>query len=271
MPAGRRATPGFRAEAASGAAMAGKVGYRARVIDWLREHARRAERIVSVCSGALLLAEAGLLDGRRATSHWLALDGLAAFGAEPTGERVVVVGKFITAAGVSSGIDMGPTLVGRVAGDEQAQGVQLGTEYGPRPPYDAGSPQKAPAEIVEESSAPGAGSSSGRRGQSQVEQALGGLHDLGLDPLGVLRQQVPLVGRGIPAARPVRQVGAHVPDTHPDRPQAGQHLRRVEVPAAVPAVPAALVAADRPDKADILAIPQCGLTEPAIPETFWIV
>ncbi|MGW4565985.1 DJ-1/PfpI family protein [Streptomyces sp. NPDC004561] len=120
------------------------------LLDWLRTADATSTWTTSVCTGSLLLAAAGLLEGRRATSHWLALGTLAEFGAEPTGERVVTDGKFITAAGVSSGIDMGLTLVGRVAGDEYAQLVQLGTEYDPRPPYDAGSPHKAPAALVEE-------------------------------------------------------------------------------------------------------------------------
>ncbi|OBQ48798.1 glutamine amidotransferase [Streptomyces sp. H-KF8] len=119
------------------------------LLGWLRTASAASTWTTSVCTGSLLLAAAGLLEGRRATSHWLALDGLAAFGAEPTGERVVTDGKFITAAGVSSGIDMGLTLVGRAAGDEHAQLVQLGTEYDPQPPYDAGSPRKAPAAIVD--------------------------------------------------------------------------------------------------------------------------
>ncbi|MEU1039709.1 DJ-1/PfpI family protein [Streptomyces sp. NPDC005551] len=119
------------------------------LLDWLRTADATSTWTTSVCTGSLLLAAAGLLAGRRATSHWLALDGLAAFGVVPTGERVVTDGKFITAAGVSAGIDMGLTLVGRVAGDEQARMVQLGTEYDPQPPYDAGSPRKAPAELVD--------------------------------------------------------------------------------------------------------------------------
>ncbi|WP_127355176.1 DJ-1/PfpI family protein [Actinacidiphila soli] len=120
------------------------------LLGWLRSADATSTWTTSVCTGSLLLAAAGLLKGRRATSHWLALDVLAVFGAEPTGERVVADGKFITAAGVSSGIDMGLTLVGRVAGDEYAQAVQLGTEYDPQPPYDAGSPRKAPAALVAE-------------------------------------------------------------------------------------------------------------------------
>ncbi|MFF1463888.1 DJ-1/PfpI family protein [Streptomyces sp. NPDC058330] len=120
------------------------------LLDWLRTADTTSTWTTSVCSGSLLLAAAGLLTGRRATSHWLALDLLETYGADPTGERVVTDGKYVTAAGVSSGIDMGLTLLGRIAGDTHAQAVQLLTEYDPQPPYDAGSPLKAPAELVEE-------------------------------------------------------------------------------------------------------------------------
>ncbi|MGW7047392.1 DJ-1/PfpI family protein [Streptomyces avermitilis] len=120
------------------------------LLDWLRAADATSTWTTSVCTGSLLLAAAGLLEGRRATSHWLALDLLDRFGAVPTGERVVFDGKYVTAAGVSSGIDMGLALLGRIAGDEHAQAVQLLTEYDPQPPYDAGSPQKAPAHLVEE-------------------------------------------------------------------------------------------------------------------------
>ncbi|GAA3899566.1 DJ-1/PfpI family protein [Streptomyces lannensis] len=119
------------------------------LLGWLRSADATSTWTTSVCTGSLLLAAAGLLQGRRATSHWLALDALGGFGAQPTGERVVFDGKYVTAAGVSSGIDMGLTLLGRIAGDEHAQAVQLLTEYDPQPPYDAGSPHKAPAHLVE--------------------------------------------------------------------------------------------------------------------------
>lgn len=119
------------------------------LLDWLRAVDATTTWTTSVCTGSLLLAAAGLLRGRRATSHWLALDQLRRFGAEPTGERVVFDGKYVTAAGVSSGIDMALTLFGHIAGDERAQAVQLATEYDPQPPYDAGSPQKAPAHLVD--------------------------------------------------------------------------------------------------------------------------
>ncbi|MFJ1747978.1 DJ-1/PfpI family protein [Streptomyces sp. NPDC088116] len=120
-----------------------------KLLDWLRAVDVTTTWTTSVCTGSLLLAAAGLLRGRRATSHWLALDSLREFGVEPTGERVVTDGKYLTAAGVSSGIDMGLTLAGVLAGDRFAQSVQLMTEYDPQPPYDAGSPDKAPADLVE--------------------------------------------------------------------------------------------------------------------------
>ncbi len=87
--------------------------------------------------------------GLRATSHWLHLDRLREFGAEPTSARVVREGRVITAAGVSSGIDMALTLAALEAGDEVAQSIQLAIEYDPQPPFDAGSPQRAPAHVVE--------------------------------------------------------------------------------------------------------------------------
>jgi transcriptional regulator GlxA family with amidase domain len=95
-----------------------------------------------------VLGAAGLLEGRRATCHWLSLEKLRDYGAEPVRERWVEDGKLLTAAGVSAGIDMALHLVGREAGTEVAQAVQLGIEYDPQPPFDAGSPEKAPAAIV---------------------------------------------------------------------------------------------------------------------------
>ncbi|MFD7693844.1 DJ-1/PfpI family protein [Streptomyces sp. NPDC059805] len=120
------------------------------LLDWLRTADATTAWTTSVCAGSLLLAAAGLLRDRRAASHWLTLDFLPQYGAEPTADRVVTDGKYVTAAGVSAGIDMALTLVGRIAGDEHAQAVQLLTEYDPQPPYDAGSPLKAPAHLVEE-------------------------------------------------------------------------------------------------------------------------
>jgi len=117
------------------------------IIDWIRAAHPHTTYTTSVCTGALLLAAAGLLDGLRATTHWRAYDVLSSYGAEPTEQRVVHEGKILTAAGVSAGIDLALTLVGHIAGPEIAQGIQLAIEYDPRPPFDAGTPSKAPAEI----------------------------------------------------------------------------------------------------------------------------
>lgn len=120
-----------------------------RILDWIRGAHETSQWTTSVCTGALLLAAAGVLDGLEATTHWLELDTLAGLGARPTGRRVVEQGKVITAAGVSSGIDMGLVLAARIAGPEVAQAIQLGIEYDPQPPFDAGSTEKAPPEIVD--------------------------------------------------------------------------------------------------------------------------
>ena len=117
--------------------------------EWIREVHENTTWTTSVCTGSLLLAAAGLLDGAPAATHWLARDLLAQLGAKPVAERVVEHGKIITAAGVSAGIDMALGLVQRINGDEVAQAVQLGIEYDPEPPLDAGSPEKAPEPIVE--------------------------------------------------------------------------------------------------------------------------
>jgi transcriptional regulator GlxA family with amidase domain len=119
------------------------------LLGWLRDIDRTTTWTTSVCTGSLLLGAAGLLERRRATGHWLHLERLREYGADPVGGRYVEDGKVITAAGVSAGIDMALYLVGREAGPEVAQAVQLGIEYDPDPPFDAGSPEKAPAEIVE--------------------------------------------------------------------------------------------------------------------------
>lgn len=116
---------------------------------WIRNVHEGTTYTTSVCTGSLILGAAGLLKGLRATTHWARLDALREFGAEPTGERVVEQGKIITAAGVSSGIDMALRLAQKIAGDDFAQGLQLGIEYDPDPPFDAGSPGKAPKHIVD--------------------------------------------------------------------------------------------------------------------------
>ena len=118
------------------------------VHEWLRAADAASSWTASVCTGSLILAAAGPLAGHRATSHWLALDYLAEFGVTPVSQRVVIDGKFITAAGVSAGIDMALGLAGRIGGKELAQSIQLGIEYDPQPPYMAGSPGKAPRDLV---------------------------------------------------------------------------------------------------------------------------
>ena len=118
------------------------------ILGWLRRAHESSAWTTSVCTGSLLLAAAGILDGLEATTHWMSLDILARYGARPVSRRVVEQGKVITAAGVSSGIDMALTLAARIAGDEVAQAIQLGIEYDPQPPFQAGSVDKAPEAVV---------------------------------------------------------------------------------------------------------------------------
>ena len=117
------------------------------IVDWIRAAHETTTYTTSVCTGALLLGAAGVLDGLPATTHWVAYDHLRSYGAEPIEQRVVIEGKVATAAGVSAGIDLALTLVDRLHGAEVAQAVQLGIEYDPQPPHDTGAPSKAPAEI----------------------------------------------------------------------------------------------------------------------------
>lgn len=117
------------------------------VLDWLRTAHETTTWTTSVCTGSLILGAAGLLEGTRATTYWLGLAELLQHGAIPTNERVVIDGKVVTAAGVSSGIDMALTLAALIGGDELAQTLQLGIEYDPQPPFDSGSEAKAPRHI----------------------------------------------------------------------------------------------------------------------------
>jgi transcriptional regulator GlxA family with amidase domain len=120
-----------------------------RLVQWLRQVHPTTTWTTSVCTGSLYLAAAGILDGVDATTHWARADQLEQLGARYTDERVVERGKVITAAGVSSGIDMALTLLDRMYGPALAQSVQLAIEYDPQPPFDAGSPAKAPPDVVE--------------------------------------------------------------------------------------------------------------------------
>ena len=119
-----------------------------RMLDWIRTAHETSAWTTSVCTGSLLLGAAGILDGLRATSHWTELETLREFGATPVEERVVSQGKVVTAAGVSSGIDMALWLGAQIAGEEWAKAVQLAIEYDPQPPFDSGSTSKADPELV---------------------------------------------------------------------------------------------------------------------------
>jgi transcriptional regulator GlxA family with amidase domain len=121
----------------------------AKVIGFLKEKSKQAKYVTSVCTGALILAEAGLLDGYRATTHWAYLDRLDVFpGIEALDERVVVDRNRITGGGITAGIDFALTLIAEVIAPEVAQTIQLIFEYRPQPPFDAGSPETAPQEVV---------------------------------------------------------------------------------------------------------------------------
>jgi transcriptional regulator GlxA family with amidase domain len=118
------------------------------LLEWLVAADATSQWTTSVCTGSYILAAAGLLRGKRAVSHWLDVDSLAKFGAVPVRDRYVFDGKIVTAAGMSAGYDMSLALAARIAGDEVAQAIQLGLEYDPQPPFDSGSPDKAPAAVV---------------------------------------------------------------------------------------------------------------------------
>jgi transcriptional regulator GlxA family with amidase domain len=118
------------------------------IVEWIRASHPTTTWTTSVCTGSLLLGAAGVLEGKRASTHWNAVSHLESFGATYVEDRVVVDGKVITAAGVSAGIDMALTLVDRLQGPEVAQAIQLAIEYDPQPPFDAGSVPKAPADVV---------------------------------------------------------------------------------------------------------------------------
>ena len=119
------------------------------IVGWLAATHEHTTYTTSVCTGALLLGAAGILDGLDATTHWYAYDELARYGARPTEQRVVRQGKVWTGAGVSAGIDLALALTAEVWGPEVAQAIQLGIEYDPQPPFDSGAPSKADPAILE--------------------------------------------------------------------------------------------------------------------------
>lgn len=114
------------------------------LIAFLRERGPRAKWVTSVCTGALILGAAGLLRGYRAATHWSAMDILPVLGATPVHERVVIDRNRVTGGGVTAGIDFGLTLIAHLWGEDQAKLIQMGTEYNPQPPFDAGHPDRAP-------------------------------------------------------------------------------------------------------------------------------
>jgi cyclohexyl-isocyanide hydratase len=120
------------------------------VLAWIRQQAAGACSIFSVCTGALICGAAGVLKGRRATTHWASFHLLPFFGAIPVNERVVVDGAWVFAAGVTAGIDGALRLAAELRGDEAAQAIQLHMVYAPEPPFDSGTPETAPAAILEQ-------------------------------------------------------------------------------------------------------------------------
>ena len=117
-------------------------------MDFLRAQAAKARYVTSVCTGSLVLGAAGLLKGRKATTHWFSHDFLEKFGAIPVKARVVRDGNLITAGGVTAGIDFGLAVVAELVGKEQAEAIQLGLEYAPEPPFQSGTPEEAPAAVL---------------------------------------------------------------------------------------------------------------------------
>jgi cyclohexyl-isocyanide hydratase len=117
-------------------------------LEFLRRHAGTAKYVTAVCTGSLVLGAAGLLKGKRATTHWAAIDHLTSLGAIPVSERVVVDGNVVTGAGVASGIDFALKLAAMLEGEDVARQIQLQIEYDPAPPFDSGSPRTAAPAIV---------------------------------------------------------------------------------------------------------------------------
>ena len=120
------------------------------VLGWIRQQAAGAQSVFSVCTGALLLGAAGLLRGRRATTHWASFHLLPYFGAVPVDQRVVVDGVWVFAAGVTAGIDGALRLAAELRGDAAAQAIQLHMVYAPEPPFNSGTPDTAPGPILEQ-------------------------------------------------------------------------------------------------------------------------
>jgi len=140
------------------------------VLEFLQRQARGVQYITSVCTGSLVLGAAGLLKGKRATSHWAAIDHLTALGAIPVNDRVVVDGNIVTGAGVASGIDFALAVAAILEGEEIARQIQLQIEYDPAPPFNSGSPKTAAPELLATLRARGAALNEQRR---EVAQRVG--------------------------------------------------------------------------------------------------
>lgn len=145
----------------------------AETLDFVRRQAAGARYVTSVCTGALVLGAAGLLKGRRAATHWMSMEFLAAFGAIPVNERVVVDGNVITGGGVTAGIDFGLRVVAEIAGEDVARRIQLGIEYDPQPPFRSGHPREADSSLVQQVTEAAVSRQSARR--AQVERAAAAL------------------------------------------------------------------------------------------------
>ncbi|MEQ8516736.1 MAG: DJ-1/PfpI family protein, partial [Chromatocurvus sp.] len=138
-------------------------------LDFIRKQAEGARYVTSVCTGSLVLGAAGLLKGKRAACHWMSRDMLKAFGAIPDASRVVIDGNYVSGGGVTAGIDFGLTLAAEIFGEDVAKAVQLGIEYAPHPPYNAGSPEGA-GEVVEKAAREAAKERQAQR-EAAVQQA----------------------------------------------------------------------------------------------------
>lgn len=144
------------------------------VLDWITRQARGALAVLSVCTGALVCGAAGLLQGRRATTHWASFHLLPLFGAIPVNERVVVDGDWVFAAGVTAGIDGALRLAALLRGDAVAQGIQLYMAYAPEPPFNSGTPETAPAAVLDQARAAASDITARReRTAQQVAERLG--------------------------------------------------------------------------------------------------
>src|ERR1700753_3961968 len=137
------------------------------VLDWLRRQAAGAKSVFSVCTGALLCGAAGLLKGRRATTHWASFHLLPLFGAIPVDERVVLDGNWLFAAGVTAGIDGALRLAAELRGDDAARAIQLYLVYAPEPPFDSGTPETAPAALLDQARPSVAGITTQREATAQ--------------------------------------------------------------------------------------------------------